>query len=166
MSGTAPTLTPPETPDRRSTAGISASSSRCVASCAARMASALACSASRWAALRRCSSIHPPPVTDHSPLAPLARSLSGRGEGEGQSQLPLKRLIQHTRQQRVEFRLRLRLQRLQRIDLSLEAVEVGHDEVLFFERRKWYLKVWRILNTDMRSCQASTLLQYLIPEIW
>lgn len=56
-----------------------------------------------------------------------------RHTGRSLQQFPLKRLVQHGRQQRVEFRLRLRLQRLQRINLGLQAVEVSHDAALFFE---------------------------------
>jgi hypothetical protein len=47
-----------------------------------------------------------------------------RGAGGEVLQLPPKRSIQHTRQQRVEFHLRLRLQLLQRIDLGLQNVSV------------------------------------------
>ena len=50
-------------------------------------------------------------------------------------QLPLERPIQHAGQQRVEFGLRLRLKVLERIDLRLQTVEVGHDAALFTERR-------------------------------
>ncbi len=63
----------------------------------------------------------------------------GEGRSEGDecytSQLPLKRLIENGRQQRLQLGGGLRLQGFEAIDFSLQAVEVSDDAALFVERR-------------------------------
>jgi hypothetical protein len=68
----------------------------------------------RWAAARR-----------HAACLrlPLFRACPQLNCGQNNLQLPLKRPIQRTWQQRIEFHLRLRLQLLQRIDLGLQPVD-------------------------------------------